>query len=32
LKALASASAIHNNAIERGRDIINLRQETTSNI
>ena len=32
LKALASAPAIHNNAIERCRDIINLRQETTSDI
>jgi signal transduction histidine kinase len=32
LKTLASAPAIQNSEIQRGRDIINLRQETTSNI
>jgi hypothetical protein len=32
LKTLASAPAIHNGEIQRGRDIINLRQETTSDI
>ena len=32
LKTLASAPAIHNSEIQRGRDIINLRQETTSDI
>jgi signal transduction histidine kinase len=32
LKTLASAPAIHNSEIQRGRDIINLRQEATSDI
>lgn len=32
LKTLATAPAIHNNEIQRGQDIINLRQETTSDI
>jgi signal transduction histidine kinase len=32
LKTLASAPAIHNSEIQRGRDIINLRQDTTSDI
>ena len=32
LQTLASAPAIHNSEIQRGRDIINLRQQTTSDI
>jgi signal transduction histidine kinase len=32
LQTLATAPAIHNGEIQRGRDIINLRQEETSNI
>ena len=32
LKTLSDAPAIHNAEIQRGRDIINLRQETTSDI
>jgi signal transduction histidine kinase len=32
LKTLSGAPAIHNAEIQRARDIINLRQETTSNI
>ncbi len=32
LKTLATAPAIHNGELQRGRDIINLRQETTSDI
>ena len=32
LQTLATAPAIHNGEIQRGRDIINLRQEATSNI
>jgi signal transduction histidine kinase len=32
LKTLATAPAIHNEEIQRGRDIINLRQEATSDI
>ena len=32
LNTLAGAPAIHNNEIQRARDIINLRQETTSDI
>jgi signal transduction histidine kinase len=32
LQTLASSPAIHNAEIERGREIINLRQETTSDI